>query len=235
MGRPFTHWSDICVLCGERPATTRDHLPPKGLLAEPFPPNLITVPACTQCNNQASKMDDEFQAYLAIHVGGKNPPGDLYFQQRGRKNITKNQKRARALSRGMKKIDLVTPAGLWLGKAPAVLWDSDAHDAVVERMIRGLYWHHTRRILPASVKVNAHWYPSIHKEMILPFLLYKGDHVGVRKFGGDQFSYGFMIDPGGSGHSVWLFQFHRAHSCGGTTRPPEGAPDVSDGPRQDVE
>ncbi len=213
------HQSKTCGLCGERPATTRDHLPPKGLFALPLPPNLITVPACTQCNHEGSKFDDEFQAYLAIHVGGKSASGDQFFAQRAKSSILKNRKRSRIMLSRMKRVNVMTDSGLFLGKTPAILWDGDAHDLVVARMIRGLYWHHTGQILPRSVEVTAHWYKAIKKEMVLPFLVVKGEHAGVRKIGGDQFSYGFLFDPAGSGHSVWLFQFHRAHACGGTTRP----------------
>ena len=47
-----------CYLCGGE-ATTRDHIPPKGLFPAPRTANLITVPACSTCNQRAS-LDDGY-------------------------------------------------------------------------------------------------------------------------------------------------------------------------------
>lgn len=49
-----------CYLCGA-PATSLDHIPPKGIFPRPLPAktNLITVPACEKCNG-GSKEDDHY-------------------------------------------------------------------------------------------------------------------------------------------------------------------------------
>jgi 5-methylcytosine-specific restriction endonuclease McrA len=44
----------LCVYCGERPAATRDHVIPKCLFDPPLPANMVTVPACEECNNLAN-------------------------------------------------------------------------------------------------------------------------------------------------------------------------------------
>ena len=58
---------EVCIYCGA-PADTRDHVPPKLLLEEPLPPNLLTVPACWKCNNGCS--DDERYVRDALHLVG---------------------------------------------------------------------------------------------------------------------------------------------------------------------
>ncbi len=45
-----------CIYCGE-PATTKDHVIPRSYFPKPTPSNLMTVPACKQCNK--SKQHDE--------------------------------------------------------------------------------------------------------------------------------------------------------------------------------
>jgi hypothetical protein len=57
--------TQMCAICGVRLATTRDHVPPKAILVRPFPKNLITVPACVECNNGSAPMDSDFRVYLA--------------------------------------------------------------------------------------------------------------------------------------------------------------------------
>jgi hypothetical protein len=55
-----------CAICGKPcETTTRDHIPPKGLFGKPLPDNLLTVPSCQQCNQEASG-DDEYFRLLAV-------------------------------------------------------------------------------------------------------------------------------------------------------------------------
>lgn len=50
----YTSWEkkkkNGCIYCGN-PAETREHIPSKTLLVEPYPENLPTIPACFICNN----------------------------------------------------------------------------------------------------------------------------------------------------------------------------------------
>jgi len=60
----------VCVFCGD-PATTRDHVPPKGVFPDPKPSDLITVPACDSCNSD-TKLDDEYFRWLVATGSGGN-------------------------------------------------------------------------------------------------------------------------------------------------------------------
>jgi hypothetical protein len=51
-----------CVYCGG-PDETRDHVPSRVLLDEPYPENMPVVPACTRCNGSFSR-DEEYLACL---------------------------------------------------------------------------------------------------------------------------------------------------------------------------
>jgi len=51
-----------CVYCGDNTGT-RDHVPSKVFLDDPYPSNLPIVPACKRCNNSFSK-DEEYVACL---------------------------------------------------------------------------------------------------------------------------------------------------------------------------
>jgi hypothetical protein len=53
-----------CVYCGKASGTTRDHVPPKNLLKQPFRPNLRTVPACVECNRGFSSNEEYFRRML---------------------------------------------------------------------------------------------------------------------------------------------------------------------------
>lgn len=51
-----------CAYCSQE-ATTKDHVVPRCLLEKPFPPNLMTVPSCQECN-AGFKNDEEY--FLAV-------------------------------------------------------------------------------------------------------------------------------------------------------------------------
>jgi hypothetical protein len=57
-----------CVYCGiEVASSSREHVPPKVLLEEPFPLNLRTVPSCIGCNN-SWQLDEEYLAVFLAHI-----------------------------------------------------------------------------------------------------------------------------------------------------------------------
>lgn len=60
----YTYWDkrqkNGCIYCGA-PAFTREHIPSKAFLVEPYPENLPTIPACFECNNGFS-LDEQYCA-----------------------------------------------------------------------------------------------------------------------------------------------------------------------------
>ncbi len=60
----------LCVYCG-RKADTNDHAPPRCLLRRPLPSNLITLPACRECNSGFSF--DESLVKTMIAITSKHP------------------------------------------------------------------------------------------------------------------------------------------------------------------
>jgi hypothetical protein len=54
----------VCVYCGLEKELTVDHVPPRLLLSQPYPPNLLTVPSCYECN-QSHQANDEYTRLLA--------------------------------------------------------------------------------------------------------------------------------------------------------------------------
>lgn len=65
----YTSWekskNNGCIYCGS-PATTREHVPSKAFLQEPYPDNLPTVPACFACNNGYSEDENYVSCFLDI-------------------------------------------------------------------------------------------------------------------------------------------------------------------------
>jgi len=65
-----------CAYCYNS-TETRDHIPPRVLLDEPFPENLSVVPACLECNNAASADEEYLACLVECVIFGTTEPANL--------------------------------------------------------------------------------------------------------------------------------------------------------------
>jgi hypothetical protein len=87
----------FCVYCGALP-DTRDHVPAKVLLDEPFPPNLPVVEACKKCNESFSLDEQYLSCFIECVICGTTEPLSLK-----RANIQRILKANTALKRRIQK------------------------------------------------------------------------------------------------------------------------------------
>jgi hypothetical protein len=195
----------ICCYCGTRKATTRDHVPPKAIFNSPLPYDLITVPACFECNNTASINDERFTAFLGMHVGKEKGTADKLFQERTRPIIRHNRKLGNYLFSNMKRFFLASDSGN-IEKVFGMLWDSEVHDSVIEKITRGLFYHHYKTIIGPNVKIRVHWYRRL-PDFNLNMLHRKSIQDGA-------FTYYYNKAQDCDYDSIWVFQFYEAHWAG---------------------
>jgi hypothetical protein len=65
-----------CVLCGGQ-TESRDHVPSRVLLDEPYPENLPVVPACEVCNGGASLDEEYFACLIECTLAGSADPSSV--------------------------------------------------------------------------------------------------------------------------------------------------------------
>lgn len=95
-----------CVYCGGS-TETRDHVPSKVLLDEPFPENLPVVPACRACNESFS-LDEEYLACLIEYI----IQGSTDTSKLRRQKVRSTLKRKPALASKLKQARTVTDNGI---------------------------------------------------------------------------------------------------------------------------
>ena len=179
-----------CYLCGKKASATpegdltRDHLPPKNLFPQPRPDNLITVPCCYACNNQAHK-DDE---YLRLGVSGyynNNPIGKRIWKEKAVESTMRKRRLPElvaTMGESIKKIALITPQGV--KDAFEVTIERAPIDRALTRMTKGflarLYPEIDRTLLTFRVtqldqfKVNDAGFEKIRKAL---YYFQRGDGV----------------------------------------------------------
>jgi len=203
----------VCAICGEREATTRDHVPPKAIFPKPKPNNLVTVPACKECNNGASDYDDLFKVYLSMHTAGNSEIAMKLFREKTARTLKRNQALLNKIREESRKIPVVHNNGR-IETRTGILWDADAHDAVIERTIRGLYFHHVGQPVPKDAEVCVQWLHGVPKEIEEKIHLYKEVVIGD-----NQFVYKYIFYPDDPRHSLWIFEFYGTHWASGYTSP----------------
>jgi len=204
----------VCALCGAAEATTVDHIPPKGIFPKPRPDNLITVPACFKCNSAASKHDEAFRVFLSLHVGIDSPETQALWEAGALRSVRHNRRLFSDIMTSTKRILLRTKAGIILGTRMVVCWDSTAHDRTIERMIRGLYYHHFGEILGDRVIVKVHWLRGLTDD-----IFEASKEWTQHSLGRNTLIYRFGRAGEAPLHSIWLFQFYDRHWASGYTSP----------------
>jgi hypothetical protein len=203
-----------CAICGVAAATTRDHVPPKGIFAEPRPSDLVTVPACEACNADGSKYDETFRVHLSLQVGTETPATQRLRTNGATRTVASNRKLRRQVLESLEPTYLTTRGGIIIGKGYRGKWDSEAHDRVVERTTRGLYFHHFGEILGAKANVVVRWFAKLTPEMLEAASEYPQASIG-----GDALIYRYGRAVDGPLYSIWLFQFYGRHWAGVSTTP----------------
>lgn len=204
----------MCVLCGKQVATTRDHIPPKGIFCKPRPDNLISVPACTRCNNGVSSLDERFKVNLGLHVGASGGKSGEFFHKAALRTLANNRKLRNKILSKLEAAYLATESGIIHSRGYRIRWDSEAHDLIVERTIRGLYYHHFNEILGDRVDIKVQWFRKLTPEMIE-----MSNDWSTYTFGKGEVTYRYGRANESPLNSIWIFQFYEVHWAGGYTEP----------------
>ena len=202
-----------CAICGKKPATTDDHIPPKSFFPKPRPSDLITVPACLECNKSTEKLDEEFRVFINMLVGKRTPESELLWKSQSLSTVQHNR---RLLQKAMSSIYpgyITSKHGIILDEADLVVWD-DSPNRVIEKMIRGLYYHHFKDILADRANIIIDQIREIAEAKVESVKSWPCNCVG-----GGQFLYRYARANDVPLCSAWLLVFHRNLVVLGRTEP----------------
>jgi hypothetical protein len=115
-------------------------VPPKAILRKPFP-QLITVPACHDCNSKWGNVDERFRNVLSLILGEFTPQAKEFWETRVAAGVRQGG-----------------PATKIIGEVRANRFAIDARDIdpMMVRLVKGLLYATLRIPLPTYVAVEAH-------------------------------------------------------------------------------
>ncbi len=211
---------DNCAYCGKLEPATKDHIPPRNLFPEPRSHNLITVPCCESCRQGWSKDDEYFRLVLLStwtvseqEIAQK--PIDTLIRSLGRKE---NRKFARMVQRSMGKSFARTEAGILLGPFDTLSIQPERVNRVLERIIRGLFFHEKKYPVPEGYRITIR-FNQLGLDKILGMLT--GVHFHEIKSVQDSiFTYSFKESEVDTNSIVWLLMFYGIFIVPATTISP---------------
>ncbi len=202
---------DRCIYCGKNINQAPDHVPPKNLFPKPRPSNLITVSSCYSCNKGYERDDEYFKSILLMRkeVAEQerlNERVESLFRSWGRKEA---RGFLYSFEDMFQTVELKSPSGIYLGKAPAFTADNSRLERVVKRITRGLYFHHHDVPLPDDCQIIV-WL-HIEKdqdngEKALEMLSGRE----IFKIGNDIFTYLYATAEENKYCSMWFMVFYDA-------------------------
>ncbi len=197
-----------CYLCGaipEKEELTVDHVPPQGLSPHSPDTTFLLLPAHQLCNHKYADQEQKFIAYLAMACGYKgNASADAAWAAAERGFKRNEIGRAGTPSKDLRRlvencipVDVHTRGGIYLGSS-SIYWPAEDVDMklIVGKIARGLYYHHTKIVVPETWKIN------IELGQAPEYILQAPIHNSL----GDFFAYKGGYDESGS---LWYMSIYR--------------------------
>ena len=197
-----------CVYCGERKQTTRDHVVSNNLFPDSYKKkNVIVIPSCRDCNESFS-LDEEYFRIFVCGAGLEHSQQavDLFFSKI-RRCIQRKPHIISDMYKRMDLVDLSTKSGIYLGKKTRITIsdkDWERYCNVLNKYIKGLFFHEFRRILPVDHKIHHSW--------VDPQELQESEYTNLMNWNLDNqeiFVYGHAYVPD-TNYSVWVIAFYKS-------------------------
>jgi hypothetical protein len=200
----------LCVYCNRAPADTVDHIPPKLLLARPYPNNLLTVPSCSKCNSSFQKQDEYTRVIASVEIRNANHETVKVNMAAILRSLQKPE--AQGFSKYL--ASRTTPSRVLAmdGRPLAQIVEVDLKrlNATGERIVRGLHFIETKLPVPPSSKIRVASIPSVTAPEPTPIIqqlarLYSMSTDHRTKAVGDAFNYVAAFHPD---FSVWFLAIY---------------------------
>jgi len=198
-----------CVYCGIRKPVTRDHVIPLCLFTKPFPPNLITVPVCNECNAEKSSDDAFIRDYLTTNVfGNQSPEANKLFHNKVLKSTRRNSSElGRMVVRNGRMEPFYTAGDIYLGKVVTAPIDRTRIERLITIMVRGLYYDARCQRIPDNYSFQVlTYYPWDFANLWQKF---KEERLTLSKRAlGNIFACGFLPAKEDPFVTMWLLSFY---------------------------
>lgn len=139
-----------CYNCAAPNAETRDHVFSRSWFAPPRPSNLPTVPACGPCQRSFWR-DETYFRDLVVSGAYGHPLARTIWDGAVKRSFEKDDTGRADLERGLRRAEVRTAEGVFLGTVVGVDGDLDRMGTVLKKVVKGLFYVETGSVMPSDV------------------------------------------------------------------------------------
>lgn len=208
-----------CVYCCERKGVTKDHVIASQFFPEPRPSNLITVPACSICNEEKRQLEEYACTSFVAHSSALEASQSA-IQLADAKLLKWLEKRAklRELLAGRIVPVKVPPELRAKGIQFGIALDPKKIEPLIERITRGLVFAFWKQLLPSGVSVKASF--DVEDRFLHQFGASFKTHKSTKGELGDRvFAYAYQSVNNDPLQSIWLYGFYDVVYAGACVSP----------------
>jgi hypothetical protein len=200
-----------CAYCGDYGVLTRDHVIPRNLFSKPLPGDIPIVYACEKCNLfLKSVYDTDLRDLLLIDKDSSQSSRAQLLYPKFERAVTGNRsKMARTMQEDSYPVRLNLQPGViaYIGNTSPEA--NRQMPKILEMIVRGLYHHHTNRILPPYVAFSGMRELNYYK-LEEGIQIFNRDNAPYEHIGdGEVFEYRYVINTDDPNKSVWLLCFFK--------------------------
>ena len=194
----------ICYLCGLPGSDSRDHVVARAFLKAPFPTNLLTLESHHRCQAAFSGSEDYVRNILA-GMADDGSKTNLVPGAEVQRAINRNPVLREDLARGFLLRADMSDEDLPVDVAGAIRFDRERFYPSLEKIVRGLHFHHVGRRLAATTEFR--WTIVDHPSKINAQLekMLKACQPGLTYAGSFESSYALATEL-----CMWTLRFYRA-------------------------
>jgi hypothetical protein len=171
-----------------------------------MPSNLITVPSCKYCNEDASLDEEYFRACVLATKSNDHPEGRAVWKSRVVTGLVNRPSLLRLIRSQIRQTAVHTPAGIYLGDYPTLDVDASRLERVIAKVVKGLYFHHVGKPL-GDVAMHITTEPNGEKRALAVTSELLAGRPGARLADGT-FTYRFGIAEDKETASIWWLLFY---------------------------
>lgn len=199
-----------CAYCAQvTEQITRDHVVPSTLWGgKGFrPKHPVVVPACGDCQHEYDSEAEYFRNCLvAMMDRGSHPVAERVLTGSMDRNLKKSKRAASELLKGLRLLPRMTPSGIMTGAGLGFQIDIVRINRVIEKIVRGIYYHKSRKRFPATHEVrvfvgNGFWEQEGFQHLFATM-------SGAEHQGDDVFTCRYVRDNTDRDTTAWLFVFY---------------------------
>jgi hypothetical protein len=200
--------NDICIFCG-KVADTREHIPAKQFFKGSPDKPLITVPSCHECNAGFQKDEDFFRQFYVSMLMERSSEAKKLMDGEISRSILRTPALGYQMFSQMKLVDAYNRSGLYKGKMTMYSVSDDDKvriNRVVNKIIRGLFFHEFGQTLPEDWIIKIIWItPKVEMELKLDDMAKEPRWRVIKE---DTFAY-WVNEVPNTFQSIWMLDFFK--------------------------